>query len=237
MRWTAVEVRDVGNRLISLLWPRIGSRICANSKHSYTKTLSALAALKQLFCIWCVILWIDLPQLQRYEQVLEEYLAERAENTEMVIFDRYFTFSLPGVHHIHLQLNLRDTVELTSPSEGWDHKTPSATCQPLLASAQGPLAPSFLGEQCLASARDEWGQRAKGNASCALVSHPALQEKQQHSAPNYPQIIIKCFVSFFPSPPPFFKGFSFPSIFSLTVTFSCSTGKHSFIVWINFQTD
>lgn len=77
MRWTAVEVRDMGNRLISLLWPRIGWRICANSKHSYTKALSALAALKQLFSIWCFILWINLPQLQRCEQVLEEYLAER----------------------------------------------------------------------------------------------------------------------------------------------------------------
>lgn len=197
MRWTAVEVRDMGNRLISLLWPRIGWRICANSKHSYTKPLSALAALKQLFSIWCFILWISLPQLQRYEQMLEHYLAERAENTEMVIFDRYFTFSLPGVYHTHLQLNLRETVELTSLYEGWDHNTLSATCQPLLARAQGPLAPSFLGEQRMASARDEWGQRAKGNASYVLVSHPACQAKQVHSAPDYPQLIIKCFVSFF----------------------------------------
>lgn len=78
--------------------------------------------------------------------MLEHYLAETAENTDMVIFDRYFTFSLPGVYHTHLQLNLRETVELTSLYERWDHNTLSATCQPLLASAQGPLAPSFLGE-------------------------------------------------------------------------------------------
>lgn len=196
MRWTAVEVRGMGNRLISLLWPRIGWRICANSKHSYTKPLSALAALRQLFST-CFILWINLPQLQRYEQVLEEYLAERAQNTEMVIFDRYFTFSSPRVHHIHLQLNLR---ELTSLYEGWDHNALSVTCQPLLASAQGPLAPSFLGKQRLAPARDEWGQRATGKASYALISHPALQAKQVHSTPNYPQLIIKCFVSSFFTP-------------------------------------
>lgn len=60
--------------------------------------------------------------------MLEDYLAERAENTEMVIFDRHFTFSLPGVYHIQLQLNLRETVELTSLYEGWDHNTPPKTC-------------------------------------------------------------------------------------------------------------
>lgn len=168
--------------------------------------------------------------------MLEHYLAERAENTEMVIFDRYFTFSLPGVYHTHLQLNLRETVELTSLYERWDHNTLSATCQPLLASAQGTLAPSFLGEQRMASARDEWGQRAKGNASDVLVSHPACQAKQVHSAPDYPQLIIKFFVSFFFFFHPLKVSLSLPFSF-LTVTFSCSTGKHFFIVWTNFQTD
>lgn len=144
--------------------------------------------------------------------MLEDYLAERDKNTEMVIFDRYFTFSWQRVCHIHLLLNLRENMELMSICEGWDCNTVSVTCQPLPTSAQGPLAPSLLGEQRTASAGDAWGQRAKDNASHVLVSHPALQESQGHSAPNYPQLIIKQFCLFlflfF-----FFKCFSFPSIF------------------------
>lgn len=46
--------------------------------------------------------------------MLEDYLAERDKNTEMVIFDRYFTCSLPRVCHIHLLLKLRENMELTS---------------------------------------------------------------------------------------------------------------------------
>lgn len=45
--------------------------------------------------------------------MLEDYLAERDKNAELVTFDRYFTFSSPRVYYIHLLLNLREIVELT----------------------------------------------------------------------------------------------------------------------------
>lgn len=77
--------------------------------------------------------------------MLEDYLDERAENTQIVMFDRYFTLCFPGVCHIHLQLNLRGTVELTSLYEGWDHNAPPVICQPHLGTTQGPLAPASLG--------------------------------------------------------------------------------------------
>jgi len=123
-----------------------------------------------------------------------------------MIFHGYFTFSSPRAYHIHLLLNLRENVELTSICEGWDCNTLSVPCQPLLASAQGPWAPSFLGEQRMVSAGDAWGQRAKGNASYVLVLHPARRTSQAHSAPNYPQLIIKHFCFYLC----FFKRFLFP---------------------------
>lgn len=78
--------------------------------------------------------------------MLENYLAERDKNTEMVIFDRYFTLSSPRAHHFHLRLNLRENMEFTNIWEGWDCNILSLTCQPLPASVQGPLSPSFLEE-------------------------------------------------------------------------------------------
>lgn len=54
---------------------------------------------------------MNLPQLQRYEQMLGAYLAERDRSKDLVIFDRYFTVNWARMYQIHLLLNLREKME------------------------------------------------------------------------------------------------------------------------------
>lgn len=167
--------------------------------------------------------------------MLEDYLDERAENTQIVMFDRYFTLCFPGVCHIHLQLNLRGTVELTSLYEGWDHNAPPVICQPHLGTAQGPLAPASLGSNVWHLPGISGVREPK--AMPPVPSFPSCTPGEAGTLCPYlsPDKTIILLVSFFP-PLSLKVALSLPFSF-LTVTFSCSTGKHFFIVWINFQTD
>uniref|UniRef100_A0A8C3QZF3 Uncharacterized protein n=1 Tax=Cyanoderma ruficeps TaxID=181631 RepID=A0A8C3QZF3_9PASS len=62
-------------------------------------------------------------------------------------FLEHFTFSLPGVYCIHLQLNLRETLEPTSLYEGWDHN---------ITKPANPSWPEHKGPWLPASLRNKW---------------------------------------------------------------------------------